>query len=720
MGKSKYTFHDREISWLSFNARVLQEAEDSTVPLMERLKFLGIFSSNLDEFFRVRVPTVQKMADYGKRAIPVLGFDPKVTLKKIYQENIKLNKRFGNALLQIKKELKKEDIYFITEKDITAPQKGEVREYFNETVLPALVPVMLSEKREFPELNGKAIYLAVKLYNDGEENINYALVEVPTAVVSRFYVLAEKGKRFVILLDDIMRTCMHEVFNIFEFDHIEAYTIKLTRDAELDIEDDITSGFMEKLAVSLKNRKKGDPVRFVHDAAMPMDLRDFLIKKIDLEDDDVVVAGGRYHNSKDYINFPKIGGAHLRYKELPPMLHGPLEQNVSIFKTIREKDVLLSFPFHSYHYIIDLLREAAIDPQVESIKITVYRLVSKNSKIVHTLINAARNGKKVTVVVELKARFDEESNMNYADQLQDQGVRVIFGTNGLKVHTKLLLIKRREETESIRYAHIGTGNFHEGTATLYSDHSLLTADKAITTEINNVFKFFKDNYRRFNFEHLLVAPFNSRRKFYELIDREIAHAKAGRPAYLIAKLNNIQDEGIAVKLYQASQAGVKVNLIARSINNVVGGTKLSENIHSTGIIDRFLEHARILLFGNGGDERIFLGSSDWMSRNLDGRVEVMTPVYDEDLKKELRTILNFQLHDNLKSRLWDKKLTNEYWKDGKKPLRSQIATYAYYRDKLKEYPLHSYDDLEEETIQRLDESLKTAEINSNLKDNDGR
>lgn len=713
MGKSKYTFHDRELSWLSFNARLLQEAEDPSVPLLERLKFLGIFSSNLDEFFRVRVPTVQKMAEYGKKAIPMLGFDPQKTLKKISLENIKLNKRFGRALRKIKEELKEEHIYFINEKELNEDQRQIVKDYFAETVLPALVPVMLSEKRDLPELNGKAIYLAVRLSKhneEGVEEVSYALVEVPTAVVSRFFVLAEKGKRYVILLDDIMRSCMHEVFNIFSFEKIEAFTIKLTRDAELDLEDDVTSGILEKLAISLKNRKKGDPVRLVHDAEMPDDLKGFLTKRLKLEDNDVIVAGGRYHNSKDYIKFPKIGGAHLRYRELPPLLHGPLEANVSIFKTLRERDILLSFPYHSYHYIIDLLREAAIDPHVESIKITVYRLVSKNSKIVHTLINAARNGKKVTVVIELKARFDEESNMNYADQLQDEGVNVIFGAQGLKVHTKLLLIKRREEGGSVQYAHIGTGNFHEGTASLYCDHSLLTSDSAITSEINNVFKFFKNNYRRFNFEHLLVAPFNSRRKFYELIDREISNAKAGIPAYIIAKMNNIQDDGIAIKLYEASEAGVKVDLIARSINNVVSEKPYSANIHAIGIVDRFLEHARILLFANGGNERIYLGSSDWMTRNLDRRVEVMTPIYDPELRQEIRSLLNFQLSDNAKARRWDAELTNEYIERKEKKVRSQLTTYAYFRNQLKEYEITPAKDQTEESIRELDAILDNVFI----------
>jgi len=723
MGKSKYKFHDRELSWLSFNARVLQEAEDPTVPLLERLKFLGIFSSNLDEFFRVRVPTVQKMADYGEKAIPMLGFDPKKTLKKIYKENIILNKRFEKALNKIKSELRKEEIYFINEKELSESQNEEVKEYFNETVLPALVPVMLSEKRALPELNGKAIYLAVRLSKSlegGEEEVMYALVEVPTAVVSRFYVLSENNKKYVILLDDIMRSCMKEVFNIFDFEDIEAYTVKLTRDAELDLEDDVTSGLMEKLAISLKNRKKGDPVRFVHDAAMPQDLREFLVKKLKLEEDDVIVAGGRYHNSKDYIKFPKIGGTHLRNADLPPLLHASLEENASIFKTIKEKDVLLSFPYHSYQYVIDLLREAAIDPNVESIKITVYRLVSKNSKVVHTLINAARNGKKVTVVVELKARFDEESNMNYADKLQDEGVKVIFGAQGLKVHTKLLLIKRREEDGPVHYAHIGTGNFHEGTANLYCDHSLLTADKAITTEINNLFKFFKNNYRRFNFEHLIVAPFSARRKYYELIDREINNARDGKEAYIIAKLNNLHDEGISYKLYEASEAGVKINVISRSINNLICDQAYSANIKAISIVDRFLEHARVLIFGNAGDERIFIGSSDWMSRNLDRRVEVMTPVYDPAIKKELRSIIDFQLSDNSKARIWDAKLKNNYVKNDGPVVRAQMTSYAYFHNQLKELQLSPAKNLTEENVKELDEVLEDTVIPIQEEVNDGK
>ena len=689
MSKPEYSFHNREVSWLSFNERLLQEAEDKSVPLIERLKFLGIFSSNLDEFFRVRVPTVQRMGAYGKKAIPMLGFDPKATLKEIYKLNVKMQKRFERTYKKLKTELREENIYFLNEHELDEHQKELVRSYFFKSVQPALVPVMLSEDRDLPELNGKAIYLAIKLYNQqkGEkEDKRYALLEVPTAVVSRFYVLADQdGRKNIILLDDVIRTCLHEIFDIFDYENIEAYTIKITRDAELDIEDDVTSGLMEKLSESLKNRKKGDPVRLVHDEEISKDLLKFLIKKVGMEPDDVIVAGGRYHNFKDYIGFPRIGASHLRYPERPALNHPILEGKVGLFDVIKKQDILLSYPYQSYSYIIALMREAAIDPAVSSIKITLYRLVSKNSKIIHTLINAARNGKSVTVVVELKARFDEESNMNYADKLQEEGVRVVFGAPGLKVHSKLLLIKRKEASGSVRYAHIGTGNFHEETANLYCDHSLLTANKEIGNEVNKIFKFFKDNYKRYTFRHLIVSPFNARRQHYKMIDKEIENAKAGKEAYMIIKVNSLQDKGMAVKLYESSQAGVKVKLIARSINSAVNGIRgVSENIEAISIVDRLLEHARIMIFANGGDEKIYMGSSDWMKRNLDRRVEVLVPIVDENIRKILKTVVNYQLKDNVKARFWDKDLSNEYKRNDDTEFRSQDELYNYFEAQLKE------------------------------------
>lgn len=688
MTKKEYVYLDRELSWLQFNERVLQEAEDPNVPLIERLKFLGIYSNNLDEFFRVRIPTVQKMVSYGSKALPLLEFNPKKTLKDVYAYNIKLQKRFEKTYSNLKKELAKESIYFKNETELSEQQIVEVKKYFKKIVHPALVPMMLSEDRELPELNGKAIYLAIKLYSltELEESVDvrYALIEIPTAVVPRFYVMndTETNSKYVIHLDDLIRANLKEVFAIFDYDKIEAYTIKITRNAELDIEDDVTSSLMEKLAVSLKNRKKGDPVRFVHDAKIPADLKRFLVKKLGMQADDTVVPGGRYHNFKDYIDFPKIGSSHLRYKKMSPLDHPILHDKKSIFDSIREQDILLSYPYQSYHYIIDLLREAAIDPKVSSIKITIYRLVSRRSKVIHSLINAARNGKNVTVIVELKARFDEESNMNYADMLQDEGVNVIFGAPGLKVHTKLLLIKRKEEGKSVKYAHIGTGNFHEITANIYCDHTLLTVDTRLTNEVNKLFKFFKDNYKRYTFRHLLVAPFNARRQFNKLINQEIEFAKKGEEAEITIKVNNLQDTDLIAKLYEASGAGVKIKLIIRGINRAICGVEgMSENIEGRSIIDQKLEHARIFWFRHGGKEKLLIGSADWMTRNLDKRVEVVTPIYDKNIQIILKKVLEIQWNDNVKSRVYDSNNLNLYLKNDEPKVRSQQQLYSYFKKK---------------------------------------
>jgi len=687
MSNKNYVFHDREISWLSFNERVLQEAEDKSVPILERLKFLGIFSSNLDEFFRVRVPIVQKMLDLSQKEKELLDYDPAETFMAISKKNKELQTRFETAYLNVKDELEKERIFFLNEKELDENQMLKVKDYFQSTVQPTLVPLMLSEDRSLPELNGKAAYLTVKLCKieeDIEQEVKYALIEIPTAIVSRFFVLNEEdGTKNVVLLDDVIRTCLPEIFAIFHYNHIEAFTIKITRDAELDMEEDVTTGFIEKLTEGLKNRKKGDPVRLVHDAEMDLDLLKFIIKKVGLEDDDLLVPGGRYHNFKDYINFPKIGSSSLRYKSMPPLAHPILNGKVSVFEQIRKQDILLSYPYQSYRHVIDLMREAAIDPAVTSIKITIYRLVSKNSKVIHSLINAARNGKTVTVVMELKARFDEESNMNYTDKLQDEGVKVIFGAPGLKVHTKLLVIKRREEGKSVRYCHIGTGNFHENTARIYCDHSLLTCREEISDEVNKIFRFFKDNYKSYHFKHLIVAPFNARRRFMKFIDNEMKNAKEGKEAYVIIKVNNLHDRKMAKKIYEASKVGVKVKIIARSVNSVVNGIAgMSENIEAISIVDRLLEHARVVVFCNGGNERIYIGSSDWMRRNLDRRVEVMTPILDENIKKMLIKVINFQLADNTKSRKWNADLTNEYVRAEGKEVRSQYAIYNYFSNQL--------------------------------------
>jgi len=686
MAKKDWQYQNREISWLSFNERVLQEAMDPNVPLLERMRFLGIYSNNLDEFFRVRVATISRMIEYGKKAIPILGYDPKVTLKEILSINRQHLLQFEETYAELKRLLVDQEIFLVDENELTPEQGEQVTKYFRNHVRPSLVPLMIEDKRPFPTLNGKGIYFAVKLYNgegSSKKDIQYSIIEIPSQIISRFYILPEEeGKKYIILLDDVIRYCLGEIYAIFEYENVEAYTIKFTRDEELDMEDNVSVSLIEKLESGIKARKRGDTVRFVYDKTMPSDLLDFLLSNNAIEEEDNIVAGGRYHNFKDFIDFPVIGAKRLRYKPLPAVKHKYLESHVSLFTAIREKDILLSYPYQSFNYVIDLLREAAIDPKVRSIKITLYR-VAKNSKVINALINAAKNGKAVTVIVELQARFDEESNIYYANKLQEEGIKVNFGIAGLKVHTKIILIRRKETNKNVYYAHIGTGNFNEKTSEIYCDHSFLTANTKITNEVKKVFAFFKDNYKRHVFRHLIVSPFNTRRQFIKLVKAEIANAKAGLPSGVTIKVNNLNDEEMANVLYEASEAGVKINLIVRSICNVIPQQSYSKNIHAISLVDRLLEHARVLIFQNGGDPKVYIGSADWMTRNIDRRVEVTVPIFDPKIKQELIDMINIQLKDNKKARIWDEELTNEYVKtNSDKECRAQIATHEYFKRKL--------------------------------------
>lgn len=686
MAKKDWEYQNREISWLSFNERVLQEAMDPNVPLLERMRFLGIYSNNLDEFFRVRVATISRMIDYGKKAIPLLGYDPKVTLKEILHINRQQMLLFQETYKELKRLLASQEIFILDENELSEEQGEQVTNYFRNHVRPSLVPLMIEDKRPFPTLNGKGIYFAVKLYNgDGasKKDVQYSIIEIPSQVISRFYVLPEdEGKKYIILLDDVIRFCLAEIYATFEYENVEAYTIKFTRDEELDMEDNVSVSLIEKLESGIKARKRGDTVRFVYDRTMPQDLLDFLLSNNAIEEEDNIVAGGRYHNFKDFIDFPVIGAKRLRYKPLPAVKHKYLESHVSLFTAIKEKDILLSYPYQSFNYVIDLLREAAIDPKVRSIKITLYR-VAKNSKVINALINAAKNGKAVTVIVELQARFDEENNIYYANKLQEEGIKVNFGIAGLKVHTKIILIRRKETNKNVYYAHIGTGNFNEKTSEIYCDHSFLTANTKITNEVKKVFAFFKDNYKRHVFRYLLVSPFNTRRQFIKLVKTEIANAKAGLPAGVTIKVNNLNDEEMANVLYEASEAGVKVNLIVRSICNVIPQQSYSENIHAISLVDRLLEHSRVMIFTNAGDAKVYIGSADWMTRNIDRRVEVTVPIFDPTIKQELIDMINIQLKDNTKSRVWDADLSNNYVVTGSdKEVRAQIATHEYLKKKL--------------------------------------
>jgi len=661
--KSNSKYNNREISWLSFNARVLQEAEDPTVPLFERIRFLGIFSNNLDEFFRVRVATVRRMLELEKEDETLLGDYTAAELYDQIQETVIQHQQKAQEIYRnIWQEMANENIFMLDEKQLTHEQGVFVRRYFNVKVLPNIVPIMLGKSMKFPYLRDKSVYLAVKLSKlKSPEKFAYALIRIPSRSVSRFLVLPDQGnKKFVILVDDVIRFCLNDVFPIFNYDHFEAYTIKVTRDAELDIDDDISKSLVEKMEISLKKRKIGIPVRLIYDREMPADLLEFIMKKMKLDGADKTVAGGRYHNHKDFMNFPEIGKHHHYYQSLPPVPHKDLPPHQSILKKLRQKDVLLHYPYQSFSHFIDFLREAAIDPKVTEIGITIYR-VSETSKVVNALLNAIRNGKKVTVVIELQARFDEEANIFWSNKLQEEGAHVINGIPGLKVHSKLAWIQRKEKTGVRNYAYIGTGNFHEGTARVYADKGLLTADPEIANDVANMFEFFKHNYKHFKFKQIIVSPFLLRNFLVQKIDQEIANARKGKKAYMILKMNSLIDQEMIDKLYEASQAGVKIQLIIRGIFGLkTGNPVLSKNIEAISIVDKFLEHTRIMLFANGGKDDIYISSADWMPRNIDRRIEVTCPIYSPEIRTELKELLRIQLRDNTKARILDSELSNNY------------------------------------------------------------
>ncbi len=683
MSKSHHQpYINREIAWLSFNERVLQEAADPTTPLIERVKFLGIFSNNRDEFYRVRVATVKRMVKLGKSAIPLIGAEPNELLDTILKKVIEQQQRFEEVYEEILEELARNNIFIINEKQLDSTQQQFVKEFFTEEVISNLYPIMVDENQSFPYLKDKSSYLYVKLGAiESKKKNKYALIEVPTKTVTRFVVLpAKANKKYIILLDDVIRFCLNEMFVVFGLKAIEAYNIKLTRDAELDIDNDVSQSMMEKIAKGLKQRKKGLPVRLVYDGAMSKDMLHFMMKKLNFGKKDAPIPGGRYHNFKDFINFPNLGRTDLIHNHPHPLNNKFLTSpNTSILKTIRHQDLLLIYPYQSFDHIISLLREASVEPSVESIKITLYR-VADSSKIANALINAVKNGKSVTVVVELQARFDEENNIYWANKLQEEGATVIYGVPKLKVHAKLFLITARDKNKVHHYAHIGTGNFNEKTAKIYTDCSLLTADKRITEEVSRVFDFFVDNFRVGNYKHLAVAPFNMRKTFVAMINKEIANAKSGKQAYILMKLNNLVDRGMVNKLYEASRAGVKVKLIIRGICSLACGVEgVSENIEGVSIVDKYLEHSRIFIFANGGDEKYYISSADWMSRNLDSRCEVAVPIYDKDVQRQLKTIITIQLSGNTKARILDKKLSNKYKTPvgRQKKVRAQEELYTF-------------------------------------------
>jgi polyphosphate kinase len=680
MQGDKVKFINRELSWLSFNERVLQEAEDENVPLIERVKFLGIFSSNMDEFFRVRVATLKRMGSLTEKQKKVFGGNPVKVLHQIQQIVIKQRHKFDATYTNILRELAGEKIYIINEKELSREQGEFVRSYFQRKVRPTLVPIMLNYAPEFPMLRDQTIYLAIILSKKGSsESKRYALIELPIETAPRFLVLPGDDGQFIILQDDVIRYCLDEVFSIFNVDTFEAYTLKVTRDAELAMDDDLSESMLQKITKSLKQRKKGRPVRFIYDEEMPLDLLKYFVRKLHLHKNDNLIPGARYHNFKDFMGFPKIGGPHMQYPARPPLPHKYISSHKqNLFSLIASKDLLLHYPYHSFDHVIDLLRESAIDPEVVSIRITLYRL-AENSNIINALINAIKNGKQVTAIMELQARFDEEANIYWANLLREEGAKVIFGAPGLKIHAKLCLITRREKRKTARYAYISTGNFNENTARLYSDHALITANEQIAQEVGNIFNFFDNNYKSTTYRHLLVSPFYMRSELLGLIDREMRNARLGKPAYMFLKLNSLVDEGMIEKLYDASRAGVFIRLIVRGICSLKPGVKnMSENIEAISLVDKYLEHSRIFLFANGGNEKVFISSGDWMTRNLDHRIEVACPIYEPEIQDELKEFLRLQWEDNAKARIIDKEQKNEYRpSEGQLQIRAQEDIYNW-------------------------------------------
>ncbi|WP_340820740.1 polyphosphate kinase 1 [Methanolobus sp. WCC4] len=675
---------NREISWLSFNERVLQEAKDPQVPLLERLKFLGIFSSNLDEFFSVRVGTLQRMIDAGVRSKAMVGASPKKVMKDVHSKVLSLRDDFDSTFREITQELEKHNIFIVDETHLDEQQKSFLKTYFQEKVRPRLIPVMLKDIPDFPYLKNQVIYLLIDVRKKWNPQASkFALIEVPADVLPRFIMLpGSDDRKCVIMLDDVIRFGLDDIFSTFDYDSIGAYTIKLTRDAELDIDDDVTKSFFEKVSDSLEERKKGQPVRFVYDREMPYYLLDFALNRLGIQKFENLVPGGKYHNAKDFMGFPHVGPDSFYYEKKHPLAHKDLVTHKSIFNAIRERDILLHYPYQSFDSFIDLLREAAIDPAVSSIKVTLYR-VAKNSNVINALINAIKNGKDVTVVIELQARFDERSNIYWTQKLEEAGARIIDGVPGLKVHSKLCHITRTEGDKKVHYSCIGTGNFNESTAKLYCDHMLMTANKELTDEVEKVFEFFAHNYKVYDYKHLIVAPLQMRKAFEKCIDNEIENAKAGKPAYIHVKVNSLVDSKMINKLYEAGKAGVSIKMVVRGICSLVPGVKgLSENIEVISIVDKYLEHSRIFIFCNDGEEKYYISSADWMVRNLDRRVEVATPIYDKALQEELRMYMDLQFMDNTKARIINEQQDNKYKKGGDRSCRAQEDTYTFLKEKL--------------------------------------
>lgn len=679
---SEKLYIEKELSWLSFNERVLQEAMDKSVPLIERIRFLGIFSNNLDEFYKVRFASVKRRILIEREQ--GLNSSYKRLLTRMQSKAFKLNEDFENLYTDLIKEMARRRIFLVNENQLDEPQQKWINKYFKKEVLPHITPWLVSDDADVLQyLKDEYAYIAVELKKD--EQSKYVLLEIPTDQLPRFIMLPEqKGKRrkTIILLDNIIRYCLDDIFRgFFEYDELNGYAMKMTRDADYDLTYEVEHSLLEQMSEGLSQRLTAMPVRFVYEKDMPKDMLKLLCDKLKISNYDSLLPGGRYHNFKDFISFPNVGRDYLENKPLPPMRSADFEGYENHFDAIKAKDILLYYPYHTFDHVTELVRQASFDPKVLGIKINVYR-VAKDSRLMHSLIHAVHNGKKVTVIVELQARFDEEANIEWSRILTDSGVHVIFGVPGLKIHSKLLLISRKEDDIVKYYAHIGTGNFHEKTARIYTDFTLLTADSELTNEVRNVFGYIENPYRPVKFKHLIVSPRNSRERLYEIVDKEIEIAKQGKKAKIILKVNNLVDNGLVDKLYEASSAGVEIKMIIRGMCSLVPGLEgISDNIKIISIVDRFLEHPRVIITHNNGDPLVYISSADWMTRNIDHRIEVGTPIRDPRLKQRIIDIINIHFIDTVKARWIDKEMSNTYVARGnKKKIRSQVATYDYIKN----------------------------------------
>jgi polyphosphate kinase len=670
---------NREVSWLHFNERVLQEVKDKSVPLIQRLRFLGIYSNNLDEFYSVRFSTLLRSIQLKSRVYKniVENQSDEDLINEINQIVAVQRKDYDALYDEILLELEKQDIYFVDDQNIPKEHIEFISNFYHAELSHSVGVYILDKKRSTPSLRDGAFYLAVK-FTSGKQS-NYALIDLPTQLFPRFILLPKiDEKQYVIYLEDIVRYHLAEIFKVFKFDFIEAHSIKITRDAELEFDNGLEDSILEKVVKSLDNRKKGQPVRIVYDKEVADDTLKFLLKKLRIDDYDSINPGGKYHNKRDLMKFPDLERKDLVYAPLHPIVPHDFTKHSTYIEAISEKDQILYAPYHDYSIFLRYLREAAIDPKVTKIKISIYR-VSSQSQVMSALINAARNGKEVTAVLELRARFDEANNVKWSKQLRDAGVEVIFGVSGLKVHSKIGYIERETEGNmATSYAFISTGNFHAGTAKLYTDYTLLTSQPEITEEINQIFKFFNANYLTQSYKHLLVSPMQNRKRLTKFIKKEIKNHKKGLPAGINLKLNSLSDKETINLLYKASAEGVKIRLVVRGIHCLIPGIpKISENIESVSVIDKFLEHSRIYWFKNAGKDLVFISSADLMERNLDARIEVACPIYDSEIKQMIMDTFDLSFNDNIKGRLHDAHLSLTYRKNDLPPLRSQFATYDY-------------------------------------------